>query len=143
MEGLGRVFNVVPNADTAWINLRDCAGITFVCVGATDETFTLNQATDVGGSGAKALSVIEHYYYSSAAAGATAWARSTAPTSASVVTTPVGSPAAVIEVSANSLDDGFQFVRLTGSSTGTIAAILHDLNVQRDPTYLAAPATSA
>jgi hypothetical protein len=143
MEALGREFNVVPVGAGAWVSLRHAAGLTLVCVGANTETFTLNQATDSAGSGAKALAVLEHYYYSSASVGQTAWAESTAPTSTSVVTTTTAQPVAVIHVSANSLDDTFSHVRVAASASGTVFAILHDLNMQRSPEYLPIPVSNA
>ncbi len=142
MEGLGRVFNVVPTAvDTPWINLRDAAGVSFVCVG--QDTYTIQSASDVGGSGAADLAVVTQFYYSSGAAGATAWAKHTQAAVATVNTTALSAACAVVHVSANSLPAGHSFVRISSAVSGAATAILHDLAVQRDPTYLAAPATSA
>ena len=141
MEALGRLVNVVPVASGAWINLRDCAGITFVHVGVATNTLTLTQATDVGGSGAANLAVVTRFHYSSGSAGATAWALQTQ-AAGNVVTIPTSMVVTITHISANSLADTYAFVRGVASS-GTLVAIQHDLNVQRDPTYLPAPASSA
>jgi hypothetical protein len=44
-------------------------------------------------------------------------------------------------VSAAELSDGFTHLNLASTSTGTVVALTHDLNVQRDPANL--PAVSA
>lgn len=139
MHALGRLLNVVPVADGVEVNLRDATGVTFVCVGANAETFTIAEATDAAGTGAATLSTVTTYYTNSASAGATAWARVDQAASG-VITTTTALPVAVIEIDAAELSAGFDYIRCTSSSTGTVVAILHDLTVQRTPANLAAPA---
>jgi hypothetical protein len=143
MEGLGRVLNVVPTADAAWVSLRHAAAVTFIGVGA--DTYTLDQATDSSGTGNANLTVITHHYYSSGAVGQTAWARSPASGElASAVDNIVTTDAMIaLHVSANSLDDGFSHVRCSSTSSGLVVAILHDLNMQRSPEYLPVPVSNA
>jgi hypothetical protein len=142
MEGLGRLFNVVPTAAGAWVSLRHAAAVTFVCTGS--DTFTLNEATDSAGSGAQALTVITHRYYSSGAVGQTAWARNPASGEATAASAVVSTDATfAIHVSANSLSDGFSHVRLAVAGSGLVRAILHDLNMQRSPEYLPVPVSNA
>lgn len=137
MEALGRLFNIIPTADAVEVNMRDCSAVTFLCVGANAETFTLAEATDAAGAGAQTLSTITRYYANSGAVGATTWALQTI-AAGGVVTTTTALPVAVIHVSGTELSDGFDFLRVSSSSTGTVVAITHDLAVQRDPANLPA-----
>lgn len=137
MEALGRLFNLIPTADAVEVNLRDAGAVTFLCVGANAETFTLAEALDGAGTGAQSLATITRYYANSAAAGVTAWSLVQIAAGA-VVTTTTALPVAVIHVSGTELSDGFDFVRVSSSSTGTVVAIAHDLAVQRDPANLPA-----
>jgi hypothetical protein len=139
MDGLGRVFNVVPvAADSPWVSLLEASAVTFVCVGANSETFTLTQARSSGGSGSTSLAPLDHYYKSTGSAGATAWTRDNAPTSGAVVTTTTANPVAVFTVHESELSDGFSHVQVTSSSSGTVFAITHDLKSQRAPANLPA-----
>lgn len=138
MEGLGRVFNVVPTGDAAYVSMKSAAGITFLCVGANAETFTLAEAKDAAGTGSQSLATITQYYSNSAAVGATAWVKE-AIAAGAVVTTTTAKPVAVIHVAMAELSDTYDYLRVSSSSTGTVVAILHDLVVQRAPANLVAP----
>ena len=48
MEGLGRVFNVVPIAAGKAVSLKAAAGVTFICTG--NDTFTITVSDTFGGS---------------------------------------------------------------------------------------------
>lgn len=135
MDALGRLFNVVPTADATEVSLKDCTGVTFVCVGA--DTYTVKSATDAGGTGAANLAVVDHYYTSSSASGAAAWVKQVQAAGAAVT---IAAGIAVIEVDANSLPDGADYVRCDSTATGLVVAILHDLAYQRSPEKLPAPA---
>lgn len=137
MEGLGRVFNIIPNAaDTPWVSLRDCTAVSFVCVGASD-TFTLSEARDAAGTGEQQLPVITRRYTNASAAGANAWAKADQPAAATVVTG-ADDAVAVFSVSANSLSAGYGYLRVVSTGTGTVIAITHDLTQQRSPENLPA-----
>lgn len=138
MEGLGRVFNVVPTADAAYVSMKQATGVTFLCVGGNAETFTLAEAKDAAGTGSQSLATITQYYSNSAAVGATAWVKE-AIAAGAVVTTTTAKPVAMIHVAAAELSDTYDYLRVSSSSTGTVVAILHDLVVQRTPANLAAP----
>jgi len=137
MEGLGRTFNVVPVADAVEVSMKDCSAVTFICVGANAETFTLKECTDAAGSGAQNLVALDHYYACADSAGANAWTRQSMAAGA-VVTTTTARPVAVIEVQATALSAGFKYLRVDSSSTGTVVALTHDLLVQRKPSNLRA-----
>lgn len=138
MEGLGRVFNLVPTGDAAYVSLKQATGVTFLCVGANAETFTLAEAKDAAGTGSQSLATITQYYSNSAAVGATAWVKE-AIAAGAVVTTTTAKPVAVIHVAGAELSDTYDYLRVSSSSTGTVVAILHDLAVQRGPVNLTAP----
>lgn len=135
MEALGRLLNVVPTAEDVAVNMRDCSAVTFVCVGANAETFTLVES--VAGASTANLDALDHYY-KGAATGAAAWSRDNAPTSAHHVTTTTANPVAIITVEDAALSDGKTHVEVQASASGTVFAITHDLTVQRAPQNLPA-----
>jgi len=136
MDALGRIFNVTPTADAAWVALKEASAVTFVCVGADAETFTLQEAQNSGGTGAASLLTLARYSKNSGAVGATAWVRDNAPTTAAVVTTATAYPVAVFTVHQSELSDGFTHVRVSSSASGTVVAFVHDLIVARAPENL-------
>lgn len=135
MEALGREFNVLSVADDVYVPLRDAGGVSFVCTLAAGDTWTLTQAQDAAGTGAVALATISSYH-TSATVGA-AWVKSTQAAASTVVTT-ASQDVAVIEVEEEELSDGFTHVKIASTSTGTVVAILRDLQVQRAPANLSA-----
>lgn len=135
MEGLGRLFNILPVADDVYVPLRDCGGVTFVGVLAAGDTWTLTEASDAAGTGAAALATIDRYVVS-ATVGAV-WQELTQ-TAASTVVTTSSQDVVVIHVAGAELSSGKDWVKLASTSTGTVMAILHDLDVQRAPAKLAA-----
>jgi hypothetical protein len=135
MDGLGRLFNVVgPDADGIEIDMTDAEAVTFVCVG--DDTFTVQESESNTGTNAQDLDVVDHFYTADADGGSS-WTRVNQTADAAVDPGAVG--ITVFTVSAASMSDGFTHLEVNvTSTTGEVVAILHDLNVQRDPTNLAA-----
>lgn len=138
MDGLGRVFNVTPTGDAAWVSFKDCSAVSFVCVGANSEAFTLSEAKSGAGGSSQVLGTISYYYENTAAVGATAWIKNSSPTSTSVITTTTAKPVFVLTVHESELDDGFNYVSMASASSGTVVVFLHDLKVQRKPANLRA-----
>lgn len=134
-DALGRLFNVLPVADDVYVNLRDCGGITFVGVNAAGETWTLTEATTQGGAGSQVLATIDRYFTS--ATNGAAWVTRTQNVG-SAVTTTSAQDVFVLELEAIELSDGYSWVKLTSTSTGTVVAIQRDLKVQRKPDNLQA-----
>lgn len=139
-RGLGRDFNVVPAADGVWLNLRDYEDITFIGLLAGGDDFTIQEATAQAGTDNQDLDVVSRYYKQTDGDGTDAWVlqEQTADAIANGHTT---AAAVAIHVSAAALSPGFDFIKCTATSTGTVVAILHGLKVQRDPANL--PAVSA
>lgn len=165
MEALGRLFDVVPGitpvnlatgANTGnRVRLRDADGVTivgFLAAGVAAEAPTLDvrehNAASAGTS--QDLDVVTRYYVKAEATldGDETWTEVTQ-TAASEVTDADWDDAnqvlVVIEVEAESLSDGFQWVSVdiadtgTGPHLGCVLYLLRDLKVQRAPENLAAP----
>ena len=141
MEALGRLFNVIVEAQGVYINLEDAQGVTFI--GFEDggnTTFTIGTSTAASGGTELTGDLIDHYYHGTGVAGTWALATQTA-----AETVEPGDTAAedcvAIYVSAAMLPDGHKYVKCTrdeAAGTGaTVVAIVHDLTVQRDPANLA------
>lgn len=133
-EGLGRLFNLVHTlGDSSYVNLRDGNAVTFVCQLDAGDTFTVSSASDASGTGVAALAKVTQYYTAAKAGGV--WTKTTQ-AAASTVTT-ANSVVAVFTIRHDQLPDGHSYVKCPSTSTGTVLAILHDLNVQRTPANLA------
>lgn len=139
---LGRTVNTAPAADNKWINFQDAGVISFLCylAAAAGDTYTVTQAQDAAGTGAKALASV-NTYYTSTGDGSDAWVKR-APTgsqqAAGTVVTAASAVqnAAVFEVLNTQLDDGFTHVRVASTGAGTVNALLGDLMTQRAPENL-------
>jgi hypothetical protein len=130
MEGLGRLFNVVPIAAGKKISMKDCQGITFVCTG--DDTFTLHNMSAYNGTGAT-LATITGYYTNTATDGSAEWVAATQSAADSVA---IASGSVSFYVDSGDLASGDDWVEVTVGSGGLVTAILHDLLVQRAPANL-------
>lgn len=137
MDALGRLFDLVPVADDVYINLSDCGGVTFLGILAAGDTWTLTEATTAAGGSAATLAVITKSYVQTTGAGADTWTKLTQAANAAEVTSSA-QDCVVIEVDVEQLSAGFDFLKLTSTSTGTVTAILRDLKVQRKPENLPA-----
>jgi hypothetical protein len=130
MEGLGRVFNIVPIAAATLISMKDCAGITFVCTG--DDTFTLNSAATYNGS-TSTLATITNYYTNTSTSGGADWV---AASQAAADNVAIASGSVSFYVDASDLPAGAEYVEVTVGASGKVTAIFHDLLVQRTPPNL-------
>lgn len=130
MEGLGRLFNVVPIAAGKKISLKGAQGVTFVCTG--DDTFTLHNMTTYNGSGST-LATITDYYTNTATDGSAQWVDATQ-AAADAVT--IASGSASFYVDAGDLASGCEWVEVTVASSGLVTAIVHDLYFQEDAAKL-------
>ncbi len=132
MEGLGRLFNVVPIAAGKSVSLKDASGVTFICTGA--DTFTVQSQLVAGGT-ATDLAVITGYHTNTATDGTAKWAD--ASQSAAAAVTIAGGTAGFF-IAAADLPAGAGYVEVTPGAAGLVTAIVHDLLTQRDPANLAA-----
>lgn len=140
MEALGRLDNVIPAADNVYINLKDGAGVQFVCflTGGVGDTYTLTEATTAAGAGAQVLATITRYY-TNTGNGSDAWTKRTQAAASTVVTAAAATQnGMVVEVDGVELSDGYDYVKLASTGAGTVTAVLRDLTVQRAPANLPA-----
>ena len=147
MEGLGRIFNIVPiTTGGPGLNISGCSAVTFVTTGST-AVATLTCATTFGGT-YRAYNYftpnwvpITRVYWSTATDGTVAWSKATI-TAASAFTlgTTTGLTTAissVFTVFGSEMPAGYDYIKCTVTGSGIGAAILHDLTVQRAPANLA------
>ena len=137
MEALGRLFDVVPVAASAPLNMRTSSayGITFVCTG--DDTFTVEAGATHGGS-FTALAGIRRYYTRSATDGSVAWADS-GDLASLVSEVTIASGAVCFYVGVDYMPAGAYYLQVVPGGSGLVMAILHDLRVQRTPSSLVVP----
>jgi hypothetical protein len=135
MEGLGRVFNSLQVASGVYVSMKDCGAISFLCTNAAGDTWTLTEAKDAAGTSAAVLATITRYH-TQVTVGAV-WALQTQAAASTIVTT-ASQDACVVTISEAELSDTFDWIKVTATGAGTVVALQHDLQVQRDPTKLAA-----
>jgi hypothetical protein len=133
-EGLGRLFNYVANASGVHIPLNKATGVTFFAyLDAGTQTITLKESIDGGSE--QALTVITKVYKGPGIGGT--WTKVTQAAADNFnLTTDAVNDCVAVYVSADQLSAGFNCVEATVGS-GTVAAVIHDLLVQRDPANLA------
>lgn len=132
MEGLGRVFNVIPIAAGAGFSLKQASACTFVCTG--NDTFTLTVASTFGASYATPGSVITRKYTNTSTNGTAAWVKATQAASNAVT---IASGTVVFTVFGTQLPDPKAYLKVSVGSGGLVTAILHDLTYGRAPANLA------
>lgn len=131
MEGLGRLFNVVPIAAGRGLRLDQGRAVTFVCTG--NDTFTLTCAAGFAGSYATPGNTITRVYTNTATNGSAAWVKVDQAASNAVV---IASGSVAFHVSGDSLPDTKNYVKVSVGASGLVMAILHDLYFQRTPANL-------
>ena len=161
-RALGRLFNISVGAVPAdavnaaitgnRVHLKDCGGVTFVVVASAGSTdildVDLQQHTVATGGTPADLDIITTYFYQDETTldGDETWTAATQSPAASEITN-VGSASTeqllVIEVGAEQLADGYEWVSLNvpdlgGNGTKYVAIlnIVHDLHIQRAPNLL-------
>ena len=160
-RALGRLFNISVGAVPAdavnaaitgnRIHMKDCGGVTFAVVASAGSTdildLDLNEHTAATGGVSQDLDIITTYFYQSETTldGDETWTLATQ--SAGSEITNVGAASTeqlvVVEVGAEQLSDGFEWVSLNvpdlGSNGTKYVAVLniaHDLKIQRRPDLL-------
>lgn len=136
MEGLGRVFNVIPIAAGQAISLKDASAVTFICTG--NDTFTVTCASSFGGSYATPGNIITQKYTNTATNGTSTWTKASQSASNAVT---ISSGTVAFTVKGVSLPDTKTYVKCSVGASGLVFAVVHDLMVQRTPGNL--PALSA
>ncbi|MEU1445503.1 hypothetical protein [Streptomyces mirabilis] len=132
MEGLGRLFNVVPIAAGAAMSLKGAAGVTFICTG--NDTFTITVSDVFGGSYATPGNIITKKITNTATNGTAAWVSATQSASNAVT---IASGSVAFYVGGDSLPDGKAYVKVSAGGSGLVAAVVHDLVPRRKADNLA------
>jgi hypothetical protein len=140
MEALGRTLNPILLADNKYINLKDGAGVTFLCylAGAAGDTYTLTEAKTAAGGSSQVLATITRWH-TCTGDGTDAWTKRTQAAASTVVTAAAATQnAMVVEVDGVELSDGYKYLKLASTGAGLVTAVLRDLTVQRAPASLPA-----
>jgi hypothetical protein len=146
-EGLGRLFDIEPaisqKAGTVkCINLKDAAGVTFVCwvpANAGDTFIVKSSAASVAGSGSfTAFNPISRYYTKTVQDGTVNWVDS-GDLASNIGTIVLPSGSVAFYVGADDLPAGNSYIEVVPGTSGIVTAIMHDLEVQRNPKFLRIP----
>lgn len=150
MRALGRAYDVVQNPSGLNICLKDCSGISFVTVNGTSTAaiLTVTASTLFTGGTTTNWSAANGFgmpsvMYTRLTGNAAAWVKQTPTVSTNTVTVPITTTSAIghVEFLVSQLADAYDYINVTVSGSGATLpmAILHDLNVQRDPANLRIP----
>lgn len=131
MQGLGRLFNVVPIAAGRGLYVGNVSAVTFVCTG--NDTFTVTVASSFGGSYATPGNIVTVTYTNTATNGSAAWVKATQAASNAVT---IASGSVAFSVFGSQLPDPKNYVKVSVGGSGLVTAILHDLTYQRGPANL-------
>lgn len=140
MEALGRLDNPILQADGVYINMKDGAGVQFLCylAAAAGDTYTLTEAKTAAGGSAQVLATITQFY-TSTGDGTDTWTKRTQAAASTVVTAAAATQnGMVVEVDGTELSAGYKYLKLTSTGAGRVTANLRDLTVQRAPASLPA-----
>jgi len=135
-EGLGRVFNVVPAASGVTIPMSDCGAVTWITY--EDDGSTILTLTELDSSGVEseqALAKIARVHKAPGTGGT--WTKVTQTAASTYDLSDDGTNDAVAyTLLATELSAGYDSAQVTVDG-GICIAIMHDLNIQRDPGNLA------
>lgn len=144
MEGLGRVFNVIPLGDTVAFSMTECSAVSIVATASSTATTSLavTAATTFGGSYgnfsvANGFSLPTRWYQSTSQTGTAVWTKQTASWATNVLT--IGATSgyvSVVDIFGSQMADGYKYLKVTATNA-TLIVITHDLTVQRAPANLA------
>lgn len=140
MQALGRTFNWQYLYDNAYVNMKNCSGVAFLCylTGAAGDTYTLTEAKTAAGGNAQVLATITEYW-TNTGSGVDAWTKHTQAAGSTVVTAAAAAEnCAVFEVQAIELSDGYKYLKVASTGAGLVSVLQHSLTVQRTPGNLAA-----
>lgn len=133
MNGLGRVFDVIPIASTVIFKFRGASAISFVCTG--NDTFTVTVGSSHAAASTSPGNVFTYYYQRADTNGSDAWTKQTQSASNAVVQSNSGYTTEFC-LFTSVIADPNNYVKCAASASGLVTAILHDLTVQRAPANL-------
>lgn len=129
---LGRV-NLATSATTTALrfNMKDCAGLTIVCIGATSADVTITEANANSGGTSQTIPYKPFFYTQNAGV----WSARTAATVNGTVTLATGGLAAIF-IPPGALSDGFRWIAASHASASFV--YIAEGLVQRKPANLRA-----
>lgn len=129
MEGLGKLYDVIPIASGQAMKFRGASAIGFLCTGA--DTFTIRVASSFAGTYATPGALITHFYQRADTNGTHAWTRQAVSPAADNVVQANAGYTTYFEVLTSMMADPNNYIKVTASVSGLVCAILHDPVVQR------------
>lgn len=144
MQGLGRVFDVVHDASGNMVSLKNASAVSFIVKSSGASSLAIVAAKTFGGSTqnwttANGYGQTAYFWQEAAVNGTAQWTKQTATwTTNSVALAATTGYTSVITVYTSQLADTYCYIQATGTNTTTCIALLHDLEVQRTPSNLAA-----
>lgn len=134
IDGLGRIFNLIPAASGIHIPMNNADSITFISYEADGSTImTLNES--IAGASEQALVVIDKFWKAPGVGGTWTEVTQTAASTADLADDATND-AMVICVHSTELSDGFDSLEVTVDG-GILIAVIHDLSIKRAPDKLA------
>jgi hypothetical protein len=139
MEGLGRLFNVIPVASGVHVKLNAAEAVTFVIYEVSGAT-VIGLKESIAGASEQNLTRTRRIT-SNGVGTAQVWTERTQTASATITKADTTAEnCTLITVTAPELSTGFDSVECTVDGAALCVAILHDLSVQSAPNRLPAPA---
>jgi hypothetical protein len=141
MEGLGKLFNIVPNAISHPFKLRGASGVAIVAIGS-DAVITIKEDSTFGGSFSTTLATVKTIYWTTASDGTAAWSKliPASPIGTWTHGTTTGLTTAVVTVAhvfTSMLADPNSYIKITATGTSPVCyALPYDLTPQRAPANL-------
>lgn len=144
MEGLGRVFNVIPLADTIGFKLDGSSAVSLIatCSSTATTSLAVTAAKTFSGSYdnfsvANGFSLPTRWYQNTSKTGTATWTKQTASWSTNVLT--IGATSgyvSVVDIFGSQMADGYHYLKVTCTNS-TLIVVTHDLTVSRKPANLA------
>ncbi len=141
-QGLGRVFDTVPDASGNMFSVRHANAVSFLVKASGASSLAVVAAKAYGGSTtnwttANGFGQTAFYLQNTVTNGTAAWTKQTATwTTNSVALAGTSGYASVITIYNTQFADGFDYIQVTGTNTTYCVALLHDLSVSRTPANL-------
>lgn len=149
MEALGRVLDVIPVASGVGFSMKHCSGVGLLAVATGAAKLAFTAATGYGESYASCLPASGFgqpgYWYQRVGTGTgadgstAAWTKQTASWAAGTANLTISATSgytSYVDFLGSQLADTYDYLKVTGTNTSQLTAILYDLTVQRKPANL-------
>lgn len=143
MEGLGRVFNIVPAASGKSLSMKGCSAVTYIVDASGACTLTVLGGTSYSSIStawdpANGFGQAAHVYESTADDGTAAWTKVAASWANNVLTCAgTNNYLTAVTFFGSQAAASYEYIKATASAANSTVAIFYDLTVQRGPANLA------